>query len=300
MNFSRLKIWFKAIRPHTLPASIAPSVIGVCIAYDYWLQQGLQGDFPILAGVACILFGLFAQIASNLSNDYFDYKAGVDRQGKSQKERLLLKGSLSPQEILTGALFFLAIGCLFGLYTICYAGWGVILLGLMVAIGVFAYTAGPYPLAHRGFSELCVIVFYGLIAVGGTFYVLTSAYSWKAFLFGLGMGLATNNIMMVNNYRDREVDKAVGKQTLANQVEPVTFHYLYLLEGGLATLCFAVFAFVEGKYWYFLPLLYLFPHCRLQQKIKKVTYNPNLNPLLAKTSMLCLWLAVLVALGILL
>lgn len=300
MDFSRLKIWFKAIRPHTLPASIAPSVIGICTAYDYWQQQEIQGNFPFFAGVACVLFGLFAQIASNLSNDYFDYKAGVDQQGKSQKERLLLNGNLSPKKILMGALFFLTVGCLFGLYTIFYAGWGIILLGLLVAAGVFAYTAGPYPLAHRGFSELCVIVFYGLIAVGGTFYVLTATYSWKAFFFGLGMGLATNNIMMVNNYRDREVDRAVGKQTLANKVSVATFLNLYLVEGILAVLCFAAFVLVEGKYWYLLSLLYLFPHYVLQQKIKKVTHNPDLNPLLAETSMLCLWLAVLAVLGILL
>lgn len=299
MDLFKWKIWFQAIRPHTLPASIAPSVVGIWLSLEYWQQQSTKGDFPISAGVACALFALFAQIACNLSNDYFDYKAGIDQKGKSQKERLLLNGSLSPKKILIGALLFLCIGCLFGLYTILYAGFWVIPLGILVTMGVFAYTAGPYPLAHHGFSELCVIIFYGLIAVGGTFYVMTGTYAWKVFFFGLGMGFATNNIMMVNNYRDRDVDRAAGKVTLANRVGSKQFPALYGVQGVLAVLCFAGFTLVEGKYGYLFSLLYLFPHYRLYRKIKKVNHNPDLNPLLAKTSVLCLLLAVLVILGIL-
>ena len=177
----------EAARPRTLPASVSPVLLGCALAY-------YDGMFDITPAVLCPLVALFAQIASNFANDYFDFKKGADREDRLGPERAVAQGWIT-------------------LLLICFADWRLIWVGLAIAICVLAYSAGPFPLAYNGLGDVCVLLFYGVIPVCFTYYIQTLSFSLLSFLLSVALGLLSVNILVVNNYRDYVQDKAARKRT---------------------------------------------------------------------------------------
>ena len=198
--------WIKAARPRTLPASVSPVLIACAITYK-------EGFFQLFPAILCVLVALFAQIASNFANDYFDYKKGADGAERLGPERAVAQGWISPRAMLSGTFVALGIACLSGCVLLYFSDWRLIFVGLAIALCVLAYSAGPYPLAYNGWGDLCVLLFYGIIPVCFTYYVQVGSFSLLAFLLSLAVGLLSINILVVNNYRDYEQDCLSGKRT---------------------------------------------------------------------------------------
>ncbi len=203
---SLVGVWVEASRPKTLTASASPVLLGCALAY-------YDGMFDIVPAVLCFLVALFAQIASNFANDYFDFKKGADREDRLGPERAVAQGWIAPKAMLVGTFVTLGVACLSGLLLICFADWRLIWVGIAIAVCVLAYSAGPYPLAYNGLGDICVLLFYGVIPVCFTYYIQTLSFSLLSFLLSVALGLLSVNILVVNNYRDYEQDKAACKRT---------------------------------------------------------------------------------------
>ena len=169
--------------------------------------------FDIMPAVLCFFVALFAQIASNFANDYFDFKKGADREDRLGPERAVAQGWITPKAMLAGTFVTLGLACLFGLLLICFADWRLIWVGIAIAVCVLAYSAGPFPLAYNGLGDVCVLLFYGVIPVCFTYYIQTLSFSLLSFLLSVALGLLSVNILVVNNYRDYEQDKVTRKRT---------------------------------------------------------------------------------------
>jgi 1,4-dihydroxy-2-naphthoate octaprenyltransferase len=198
--------WIEAARPKTLAASISPVLLGVALAY-------YDGAFDIVPAILCLGVALFAQIASNFANDYFDFKKGADNEERLGPERAVAQGWISPKAMLIGIFVTLGLACLLGLILIQFADWRLLGVGIAIAICVLAYSAGPFPLAYNGMGDLCVLLFYGVIPVCFTYYIQTLHFSLLSFLLSLALGFLSVNIIVVNNYRDYEQDKKAHKRT---------------------------------------------------------------------------------------
>lgn len=198
--------WVEAARPKTLPASASPVLLGCALAY-------YDGAFDVAPALLCFLVALFAQVASNFANDYFDFKKGADGEGRLGPERAVAQGWITPKAMLAGTFVALGLACLFGLLLVCFADWRLIGVGIAVAIGVLAYSAGPFPLAYNGLGDVCVLLFYGVIPVCFTYYIQTLSFSLLSFLLSVALGLLSVNILVVNNYRDYGQDKVARKRT---------------------------------------------------------------------------------------
>lgn len=203
---SLVGVWVEASRPKTLTASASPVLLGCALAY-------YDGMFDIVPAVVCFLVAIFAQIASNFANDYFDFKKGADREDRLGPERAVAQGWIAPKAMLVGTFVTLGVACLSGLLLICFADWRLIWVGIAIAVCVLAYSAGPYPLAYNGLGDICVLLFYGVIPVCFTYYIQTLSFSLLSFLLSVALGLLSVNILVVNNYRDYEQDKAACKRT---------------------------------------------------------------------------------------
>lgn len=205
-NKSLACAWLEAARPRTLPASISPVLLGCALAY-------YEGIFDIRPAILCFLVALFAQIASNFANDYFDFKKGADGENRLGPERAVAQGWITPRAMLIGTFITLGLACLSGLLLLPFADWRLLFVGVAIAIGVMAYSAGPFPLAYNGLGDVCVLLFYGIVPLCFTYYIQTLHFSLLSFLLSVAIGLLSVNILVVNNYRDYEQDKAVGKRT---------------------------------------------------------------------------------------
>lgn len=203
---NRLQAWFEAARPKTLPASVSPVLLGCALAY-------YDGYLTVSITVLCFLVAVFAQIASNFANDYFDYKKGADNEDRLGPERAVAQGWITPKAMLAGTFITLGLACLSGLVLVCLTDWRLIFVGIAIALCVLAYSAGPFPLAYNGLGDICVLLFYGVIPVCFTYYVQTMSFSLLTLLLSIAVGLLSVNILVVNNYRDYAQDKAAGKRT---------------------------------------------------------------------------------------
>lgn len=199
--------WLLAIRPKTLPAGIAPVLIGSSMAFG-------DGVFHWPSALACLAVALCIQIATNLCNDYFDFKKGADKE-RVGPVRVTQAGLITPQTVLIAAIVFFVLTLLIALYLVNRAGDVILVLAIASIISGILYTAGPRPLGYIGLGELFVFIFFGPVAVGGTYYVQSLDMNWAVIVAGFGPGFLSCAILAVNNLRDIEGDRKVGKKTLA-------------------------------------------------------------------------------------
>ncbi len=200
--------WFLAARPKTLPAAVAPVLVGAGIAVD-------RGAFAAAPAAAALVGALLIQVGTNFANDYFDHRKGVDTEDRVGPTRAVQAGLLTPRAMLAGAVAAFGAATLCGAYLTAVAGWPVVAIGLASIISGVLYTGGPVPLGYVGLGDAFVFVFFGLVAVGGTYYVQALDLAPAALLAGVAMGSLITAILVVNNLRDIDTDAASGKRTLA-------------------------------------------------------------------------------------
>ena len=200
-------VWIEATRPKTLPAAVAPVLVGTALA-----AHGGSADYA--AAGLCLLFALLIQIGTNFANDYYDFIQGADSASRVGPRRAVAAGLVRPEVMKRAMVAVFALAFAVGLGLIAWGGPGLIVIGVAsIACGV-AYTGGPFPLGYNGLGDLFVFVFFGLVAVGATFFVQTGEVTVNAILASIPIGLLAANILVVNNYRDVETDRAAGKRTL--------------------------------------------------------------------------------------
>jgi len=207
-KISAFRIWMLATRPKTLPAAASGVITGTAVA----LNDGYFHFFPALAA---LLVALLLQIGSNLANDVYDYERGADAGERHGPMRVTQTGLLTPNQVKTGMWVVFGLSALVGLYLFFVAGWEVILIGLAAILSAIAYTGGPYPLGYYGLGDLFVFIFFGLAAVAGTYFVQAGWVSEGAFWMSLPIGWLIVDILVVNNLRDIDADRAASKRTLA-------------------------------------------------------------------------------------
>lgn len=205
--------WLLAARPKTLVASVIPVTLGGCLSFQ---QTGEMNYFLISL---CLIFALLIQVSTNFYNDYFDHLSGADSKRKLGPKRLAEAGLIDGKKLRNFAFIILVIAFGIGIFIMEYSGASRLLLfvGITSVLCAFGYTGGPYPLAYNGLGDLFVIIFFGFVAICSTHYVLVIACNevWVPnWLVPLGVGFQINNLLVVNNYRDRITDKDVGKRTL--------------------------------------------------------------------------------------
>lgn len=274
---SPLKAWITAVRPHTLAASACPVVAASALAWH-------ANAFRLVPAVLCLLVAVLAQVAANLSNDYFDYKKGADTDRRVGHRRAVASGWIAPRTMLTASLITLGLACLCGLFLLAYGNPFLLLaVGIAIALCVLAYTAGPYPLAYRGWGDVCVLLFYGVIPVCLTYYVqagtVTSAAAWLS----VALGLLSVNILLVNNVRDQEQDAAAGKHTTVVRFGRRFGTTLYLVCALLAVACSWPVYLYRGAYTWLLFLIFLVFELLTWQDLRRL-HGSDLNRVLGLTA----------------
>jgi 1,4-dihydroxy-2-naphthoate octaprenyltransferase len=283
-----------AARPATLPAAVVPVLVGTAAAVS-------QGWFRPGAFVAALLASLCIQVGTNYSNDYFDHRHGADTAERLGPIRLIQRGVASPTAVLRAALAAFALAAALGLYLIYLGGWPILLIGALSILSGLAYTGGPYPLGYNGLGDVFVFVFFGLVAVTGTYYLHAGSVSSLAWWASVPVGLLVTNILLVNNVRDLETDRAVGKRTLAVRIgRPATRlqYALFLVAAYLVPPGLWLAGLLSG--WFWLPWLTLPVALRAAQGVFRHTDGPTLNRTLKATGRLHLLYGVLFAASLLL
>ena len=281
-----LHAWLLACRPKTLPVSLSPVLVGSALA---WHQQGALLWLPLLAAA----FGAaFIQIGTNLFNDVGDFLRGTDTPERIGPRRATAEGWLRPATVARGAWLCFALAFACGIYLVGHGGWPIVAIGLASLAAGWAYTGGPKPIAYGPLGEVFVLVFFGLVAVGGSYYLQTLSLTPLALLLALPVGLLAAAVISVNNYRDRDGDAKNGKNTLAVRVGRPAMQRIYALQLLAAYLCLVPLAWQLGPAL-LLPLLSAPLARRLAQRFARETPGPVFNAILAQTAALQLLFSLL-------
>jgi 1,4-dihydroxy-2-naphthoate octaprenyltransferase len=286
-----LQTWLLASRPKTLPAAAAPVIVGSALAYT-------DGGFSFGPAFACLLAAILLQIGSNLANDVFDYEKGADQGERHGPLRVTQEGLLTPAQVKRGMLLVFGISALLGLYLTWVGGWLILVLGVCAILSAVAYTGGPFPLGYHGLGDLFVFIFFGLAAVAGTYYVQTLTVTASVWWMAIVMGLLTVSILVVNNLRDIENDRQVGKHTLAVRfgASGARMEYVLCISGSYSI---PVALWVMGKLPWLSLLIFLTIPAAL--RLIRAIFNdagPALNKTLAGTGRLELLYSLCFALGL--
>ncbi|WP_224450041.1 1,4-dihydroxy-2-naphthoate polyprenyltransferase [Haloprofundus salilacus] len=307
-NISRRKAWVIAARPQTLPAAAAPVVVGVGFA----LHDSVFAFWP---AVAALVGAALIQIGTNFANDYYDAVQGADTENREGFTRVTAGGLIAPEEVKRAMYLTFAVAILLGTYLVYVGGVPILVIGLLSVASGIAYTGGPYPLGYHGLGDVFVFVFFGLVAVTGTYYVQAVSILSDPLTVGIPAGTVpleviiaslpiaaiSTNILVVNNIRDREEDATTGKRTLA-----VRYGYGFARAEYVAMLVLAYavpvyFAAVESFSWTALLPLLTFPLAvRVTKTVATETKGEKLNPALERTGKLLAAYAVLFAVGVVL
>ena len=286
-----VRAWIMASRPRTLTAAIVPVVVGTAVAVR-------DGVFNPWVALAALFSAVMIQIGTNLANDLFDFKKGADTHTRLGPTRVTSAGLLTPREVEIGMWVVFGLAAASGLYVIYVGGWPMLVIGVASILAGVAYTAGPFPLGYNGLGDLAVFIFFGLVAVLGTYYAQARAVTLGAVLAAVPVGALATAILVVNNVRDADTDRAAGKRTLAVLLGRGAARAEYAV---LLTLAYAaplaLWLLRGASVWALLPLLTLPVAVRLA-RVVITTEGPALNRALAGTAQLLALYGVLFALGI--
>ncbi len=307
VDVSRRKAWLMAARPQTLPVAAAPVVVGAGLAVH-------DGVFAALPAIAALVGAELIQIGTNFANDYYDAIKGADTDDREGFTRVTQSGLLGAREVKRAMVLTFALAILVGTYLVSVGGVPILVVGLLSVASGIAYTGGPYPFGYRGLGDLFVFVFFGLVAVIGTYYVQAAALLAEPFPLGIPPGTVTVDailaslpvagmataVLVVNNVRDLETDRATGKRTLA-----VMFGYRFSRVEYAALLALAYLVpplFLVRGFGspVLLPLLTVPYAALLVRTILTRTSGEALNPALERTGKLLAAHSVLFAAGLVL
>jgi 1,4-dihydroxy-2-naphthoate polyprenyltransferase len=291
---SPLRLWIVASRPRTLPAAIAPVLVGTALAIS-------EDEFRPFAFAAALIGSVFIQIGTNLANDYSDARRGADTEDRLGPVRVTAGGLMPPQRVLTGTYVAFAVAVAAGSYLAVVAGPEMLAVGVVsIAAGVL-YTGGPRPYGYAGLGEVFVFLFFGLVAVAGSYYVQTDELTWESVALAVPVGLLAAAILVVNNVRDIDTDRRAGKRTLAVKLGRDRARVLF---GAMLKVAFAVPIAIPpagGLSWWVLLALASLPLVPpLWTTVSTRTDGPSLNGALAGTGRLLAVFSLLLSAGILL
>ena len=291
---SSMGAWILATRPKTLPAALAPVIVGSAMAYAH--QR-----FALIPAMAALVVAVLLQIAVNLANDYFDYVKGIDAEDRLGPVRVTQSGMIPAKQVKLAMIITLIAATLPGLYLIRVGGWPVVCIGIACMLAALAYSGGPLPLASHALGDLFVFIFFGIVAVCGTYYVQALQLTSMVVLMGIMVGLMITAILVVNNLRDIKTDQRAGKRTLAVLLGSRATKFEYsLLHTGAYVMPIFIWLYSPINSVILLPLLSLPLAIRLNRSIWVNSMGDLLNQTLAGTAQLALIFSVLLSLGLIL
>ena len=287
-----MRIWLKAARLRTLPAIAAPVFVGTALAIH-------DGEFDVAAFLCALVGALLIQVGTNLANDYSDARRGADTEERIGPVRVTAGGLVPPRQVLLATYVTFSLAMLCGVYLIVVAGWALLVVGVLSILAGVAYTGGPRPYGYVGLGEVFVFLFFGVVAVVGSYYVQIQELPWVAFALSVPIGLLGAAILVVNNVRDIETDRRARKRTVAVRLGRERTRTLFAIV-VLTAYAALVVVVVELSGWTLLPWLTLPLALALIRTIRTHTDGPTLNGALARTGQLELLFSLLLAVGILL
>lgn len=292
-----IKAWFLAARPKTLTGAAIPVIIGLSLAIvDGFSTFPISFWGQIFPAVLCLLFALIMQVDANFINDYYDCIKGTDREDRLGPKRACSEGWITLDKMKKGIATTTVVACLIGLPLIAWGGIWMIFIGLFCVVFAFLYT---YYFSYKGAGDILVLIFFGFIPTCIPYYLELKTMTWECLLAGLVIGLVTDNLLMINNFRDRVQDKESGKMTLVVRLGEDWGKYLYLGIGVLATLLCLAF-FLSGKWEAALfPWAYLLIHFSTWKKMVRINQGKQLNIILGESARNILIFGALLSLGFL-
>ena len=266
------------MRLRTLPVSVAGVLAGIACAI-------MGGSFSLVPALLCLLFAMLAQVASNFGNEYYDYVNGLDRKGREGFRRGVTEGDISPRAMRIATYATLAVAAVVGCSMLFFGGWWLLPVGIAIGLFALAYSAGPYPLSHHGLGDVAVVIFFGVVPVTLTCYLQEGGwYSLPLSLpVSVAVGLLAANVLVVNNYRDVEDDRAVGKRTTVVIFGRKIMERCYLLSGFVAMLVMIPVWVRLSALSLVVPAAFLSLHVKTWKKIIS-SRGAALNPLLGATA----------------
>jgi 1,4-dihydroxy-2-naphthoate octaprenyltransferase len=286
-----VRIWVMAARLRTLPAAIAPVLVGTSLA-------GQEGTFRAGAFIAALLGAIFIQVGTNLSNDYSDARRGADTEDRLGPVRVTAGWLVPPRQVLIATYVTFGLAVLCGAYLVYVAGPALLAIGAASILAGVLYTGGPRPYGYEGLGEVFVFLFFGIVAVTGSYFVQVESLEWEAFALAVPVGLLAAAILVVNNVRDIDTDRRAGKRTLAVRLGRQKARTLYSVMLLVAYVALIPVVFPLSP-WILLPWLTLPLAARLARTVRAHVDGPTLNAALARTGMLQLLFCVLLSAGIL-
>jgi 1,4-dihydroxy-2-naphthoate octaprenyltransferase len=291
---SSARIWLMAARVRTLPAAVGPVLVGTALASYLHV-------FHPLRFVAALIGAIFIQVGTNLSNDYSDARRGADSEDRLGPVRITAGGLVPPRQVLIATYLSFGVAVAAGAYLIAVAGWQLLLVGAASILAGVLYTGGPRPYGYEGLGEVFVFLFFGIVAVAGSFFVQVRHLDWEAFALAVPVGLVAASILVVNNIRDIETDRRAGKRTLAVRLGRTRIRGVFAaMIYGAYLLALVTWVFGPLSAWVLLPWLTLPVGAELVRAVRNRTDGPALNQALAQTGMLQLAFCMLLSAGLLL
>ncbi|MBS1537408.1 MAG: 1,4-dihydroxy-2-naphthoate polyprenyltransferase [Bacteroidetes bacterium] len=288
---TKTKLWFLATRPKTLVASGIPVVLGSALAYH-------AGVFSFTLALTAFICSILIQIATNFINEIYDFRKGADSFNRVGPVRAVSAGLISEKQMIRASWMVVGVCFVLGLYLVWVRGVIVMSIGIISLALAWAYTGGRFSLAYKGLGDIFVFIFFGLVATGGTYYVIHGDISTSAVILGCIPGAFAMNILGVNNLRDRDSDSIVGKRTFAVRFGATSSRVLYIVMTMVAYLASFLLFLIENSMWILLPFLTSPFGFNLCQKVV-INDGESLNTVLVQTGILLAAFGLLISLGLL-
>lgn len=291
MNLRSFKIWLMACRPKTLPAAVSPVILGTAMAIG-------DGGFHLKSAALCFLGALVIQIGTNLANDYYDFKKGTDTKERVGPVRVTQAGLIAPGTVKIAYFLAFGVALVIAFQLSLRGGWPLLAIGVASIASGILYTAGPRPLGYNGLGEVFAFIFFGPVAVGGTYYIQTLEINPAVLLAGVAPGLISAAILVVNNLRDIETDRKANKRSLAVRfgVEFSQAQY-FLMLCTAAFMPMIIFLVIRERAEIFFASGFMFFTTTALRAVFKNTDGPSLNRALADTGLLLLLYSLLFSFG---
>ena len=283
-----LKAWILAARPKTLTGAAVPVMMGLSLAWSYFHQADTgaiesygRDSMNIIPAVLCVLFAFIMQIDANFINDYFDWRKGSDDELRLGPRRACAQGWVTAKAMVWAIAVTTLSAIVVGLPLVCYGGLNMLWVGMSCVLFCFLYTL---LMSYIGLGDILVLVFFGIVPVCVTFYLQTGTVTKEVFLSSLACGMVIDTLLVVNNYRDRDNDKRVGKRTLVVLIGARATEILYFSLGLFAFHMGLTFFFKGDYFTFFLPTIYLSMHAHTYRKMKRIKHGKALNLILGENA----------------
>ncbi len=288
---SKFNSWILASRPKTLLAAFVPVMVGSALAIN-------QNKFEWHLSAIALLCSILIQVGTNFTNDLFDFYKGADTDKRKGPARVLASGLISITEMKTGIAVVFGLAFLLGLYLVYTSGILILIIGILSIIAGIAYTAGPFPLAYKGLGDIASFIFFGLVGTVGTFYLHTNEISLIAIMTSVPVGALITNILVVNNFRDIDEDKAAGKNTLAVKLGKTFSIYEFIFFNVISFLVpLVLYAQYNFGYWIFLTYI-LIPLAFFLTRMLYTLNGTQLNKTLELTAKFSAMYGILFSIGL--